>query len=732
MDILGGYSILLLHAPYINAMSNLLFLRGARIAGNGRIVSSVGHPALCSVRAASLNSAIGKGLRKSKGVGFRGKEKNYGADRGSRTRDEVTPAQMTSGGRKSWSSSGSGERRTPRENRDGSQKSPGRYDTGSAFAGGKSSYQREGFPRGNDHGRDSSFADRNSIYQKDRSSSGKEFGRSPFSQNVGKPSRDSGFSTSSQGHDRPASANRFSTKYGDSNTSRSSEVPSRKWDRPGKTPSHESGSSGKFGSRDQEKEKGGRDSAYKGQSFGLAESKYSTQGRYSKENSYNRRYPGLQEPSVSGPGENTRGSYAGTSSSKSSSKYPARSESTTDRPYQKSSRPYEKSQDSFKIRPFISRSQDRIPIANDRFSQSEKPTSSPTISGDAPSEGSPIRSFKTKDQIPLSIPYTTTASEFLYGTSVVEAALTSRRIPSRQFYKLYIFRGENGEQANRDSKLENLARKAGVRVERVNREWLPILDKMSEGRPHNGYILEASPLPRHPVTSLQEFTWKDGQPGLKVVLDHQSREEAAINGTSDFVKISPLASSRNPFVLLLDSIVDPQNLGGIIRTASFLGVSAVAISTRNSASFTPVVLKASAGASENITIFSVNKPAGFIADSQKAGWKIYAAVAPGNRDPNMPTTLSTNRLEHQDPLSTHPCILMLGNEGEGLRSKLVHKADFGVTIRGSPYRYSVDSLNVNVAAGILCSSFVNPTMDAKLPPEATEAIEIPPPSRDLF
>jgi 21S rRNA (GM2251-2'-O)-methyltransferase len=331
------------------------------------------------------------------------------------------------------------------------------------------------------------------------------------------------------------------------------------------------------------------------------------------------------------------------------------------------------------------------------------------------SSGSRVRiskhsSVSVDDRIPLSIPYTTPASEFLYGTSVVEAALTSRRVPSRTLHKLYIYTGENRERSSsdRDVDIAKLGRGNGVKVIRMNSgDDLRLMDKMSGGRPHNGYVLEASPLPRLPITRLAEVTTQDGVAGFKVTVDYQSKEDAAINGTKDFIKLpSRNNAGSHPLVLYLDSIVDPGNLGGIIRTASFLGVSAVAISSRNSASFTPVVLKASAGASENITLFSVSKPEVFIQASREAGWKVFAAVAPATgRDAYYSRkSLSTDRLG--DPLEEGPCILMLGGEGEGLRMNLRRKADVDVYIPGSSQRSTVDSLNVSVAAGILCSAFV--------------------------
>jgi 21S rRNA (GM2251-2'-O)-methyltransferase len=357
----------------------------------------------------------------------------------------------------------------------------------------------------------------------------------------------------------------------------------------------------------------------------------------------------------------------------------------------------------------------------------------------------PTYARMVNDRLPLSIPYTTPASEFLYGTSVVEAALRSRREPRRKLYKLYVYNGENRDSGDGREAIERLAKKTNVPII-YHTESPRLLDKMSAGRPHNGYILEASPLPKLPLISLGPLN-TDGPfitecpSGFTVNLDHQSREEAAVNGTSTFIPLlrSPKGQPLNPFILFLDSILDPGNLGGIIRTASFLGITAIALSTRNSAPLSPIVLKASAGASESVTLFSVNKPAGFITDSKRAGWKVYAAVAPkvpssapssnspnasydrrsstrevgfnSSTNSNTPTQ-TTSDLLYSNPLASSPCILMLGNEGEGLRWNLRSKADVELSIAGAGGAHrggarGVDSLNVSVAAGVLCQAFLS-------------------------
>lgn len=299
---------------------------------------------------------------------------------------------------------------------------------------------------------------------------------------------------------------------------------------------------------------------------------------------------------------------------------------------------------------------------------------------------------------PVSIEYTTAASQFLYGKSVVEAALkTSARKP----YKLYVYAGANRENVDVDEVMVKLAQKKGipVRYERNSR----LMDKMSGARPHNGYILEASPIPQLPLKGLGPFEDAEERSGFKVDLAHQSAEDAEINGTDDFIRTVP--SSHKPLIVVLDQILDPQNLGAILRSTNFLGATAVAITKRNSASLTPVALKASAGASEAVTLFSVDKLAPFLDNSKENGWKVYTAVpltSSGGRHRQM----NIYDVEEQDPLSKDPCILLLGGEGEGLSKQLKSKADFEVNIRNMSQTNLVDSLNVSVAAGLLTFSLL--------------------------
>ncbi|QPC77593.1 hypothetical protein HYE68_008345 [Fusarium pseudograminearum] len=305
----------------------------------------------------------------------------------------------------------------------------------------------------------------------------------------------------------------------------------------------------------------------------------------------------------------------------------------------------------------------------------------------------------------MTIKYTTAASQFLYGRSVVKAALEQNR---RKLYNLYIYGGENRMDNKDNTIMTRMAEKHGVPITVVPTHEQRIMDKMSMGRPHNGFVLEASPLPQLPIKSLGKLEESSGRLGFHVDLDYQTREEAAVNGTDTFTRRSNDVTPK-PFVLLLNEIMDPGNLGGIIRTASYLGVDAVCITNRGSSTLTPVVLKSAVGAVEEISLFTVDDPVKFVEESGKAGWKTYAAVAPPDRKlvrRHGDKFISLDSIESTSPLNEHPCLLVLGNEGHGLSKPVKVASDYELSVPRFVQGSCVDSLNVSVAAGLLCHAFV--------------------------
>ncbi|EKV07279.1 tRNA/rRNA methyltransferase, SpoU [Penicillium digitatum] len=358
------------------------------------------------------------------------------------------------------------------------------------------------------------------------------------------------------------------------------------------------------------------------------------------------------------------------------------------------------------------------------------------FSMDAPQEKEPARPrahrvthsmperVKDNVKVPDTIPYTTPASEFIYGTSAVEAALRCSR---RQLYKLYIYQSTDEELSAAKVTIRKLALSKNIAVKMAFAGWDRLMDKMSAGRPHNGCILEASPLPKLPVRGLQAVP-SISEEYFRAELAPQTREEAAVNGTDDRIRIyhscpPPHENEqrhRYPIVLLLDGVVDTGNMGAIIRSSYFLGVDALVLAGRNSAPLSPITIKCSAGAAENMPILHVKNEVDFIQRSQQNGWRFYAADTP---------TPGSVHLDHIStdgdqsgaklPSLTAPSVIMMGSEATGLSSHIKSHADAIISIPGARQNFilgvesdpaRIDSLNVSVAAALLMEKFLRTPM----------------------
>ncbi|CAI7567832.1 unnamed protein product [Penicillium glandicola] len=329
---------------------------------------------------------------------------------------------------------------------------------------------------------------------------------------------------------------------------------------------------------------------------------------------------------------------------------------------------------------------------------------------------------KDNVKVPDTIPYTTPASEFIYGTSAVEAALRCSR---RQLYKLYLYQNTDEELSAAKVTIRKLALSKNIAVKMAFAGWDRLMDKMSAGRPHNGCILEASPLPKLPVRGLQAVP-SISEEYFRTELAPQTREEAAVNGTDDRILIhhpSPPHETeqrhRYPIVLLLDGVVDTGNMGAIIRSSYFLGVDAIVLAGRNSAPLSPITIKCSAGAAENMPILHVKNEVDFIQRSQQNGWRFYAADAPSPGSVHLDHLPAGDQSEAKLPITTAPSVIMMGSEATGLSSHIKSHADGIVSIPGA--RHSsilgvqsdparVDSLNVSVAAALLMEKFLRTPM----------------------
>lgn len=155
----------------------------------------------------------------------------------------------------------------------------------------------------------------------------------------------------------------------------------------------------------------------------------------------------------------------------------------------------------------------------------------------------------------------------------------------------------------------------------------------------------------------------------------------------EIADILKIAADRNekPFVMILDEIEDPHNLGSIIRTAELSGVHGVVIPKRRSVGVNTTVFKTSAGAVNHMAIAKVTNLARTIDELKAEGVFVYGADMKGQSK-----SYNTN--------FSGGVALVIGNEGKGLSRLVADKCDGIVSI---PMVGKVNSLNASVAAGIL-------------------------------
>jgi len=144
---------------------------------------------------------------------------------------------------------------------------------------------------------------------------------------------------------------------------------------------------------------------------------------------------------------------------------------------------------------------------------------------------------------------------------------------------------------------------------------------------------------------------------------------------------------RPAFLLAIDGITDPQNLGAVLRTADGAGVTGVVLPRHRNARVTPAVTKAAAGAIEYLPIATVpGIPAALQTLSSKGVWSV-------GLEADAQTSV------HDLRVATDPVVLVLGGEGRGLSRLVRERCDVLASV---PLRGSLDSLNVSVAAGVAC------------------------------
>ncbi len=227
----------------------------------------------------------------------------------------------------------------------------------------------------------------------------------------------------------------------------------------------------------------------------------------------------------------------------------------------------------------------------------------------------------------------------IYGRNVIREAIQAGVRLSRA----YLAVGE-GAAAELKRLEEELARR-GVPVEKLSRDRL---EAVAHSREHQGI-----------AAKMADFAYAD----VGAVLD---------------------SLSRPPFVVLLDRIQDPHNLGAIIRTAYGAGADLIVIPAHDACLVTPAVLKTSAGYAFRMPIAVETNLSRTVALLKERGIWVYGAVMGGE---------SCFRVDFSGPAA-----LVFGNEGDGIRKMLLEKCDFRVSI---PMAREMDSLNVSVSAAVI-------------------------------
>lgn len=155
---------------------------------------------------------------------------------------------------------------------------------------------------------------------------------------------------------------------------------------------------------------------------------------------------------------------------------------------------------------------------------------------------------------------------------------------------------------------------------------------------------------------------------------------------SDIYEILDYAKSKNeqPFIIILDEIEDPHNLGAIVRTADAAGVHGIIIKDRNSCQVNSTVVSSSSGATNYVKIAKVNNISRAIEELKKNNIWVYATDMDG--------------VDMRDIKFDGAVALVIGNEGSGISRLVREKSDF---IVGIPMKGKINSLNASVAAAIL-------------------------------
>ncbi len=238
-------------------------------------------------------------------------------------------------------------------------------------------------------------------------------------------------------------------------------------------------------------------------------------------------------------------------------------------------------------------------------------------------------------------------ANYIEGRNPVLEALKS----GREIEKIIIAKGTKEGSIN---KIVGMARDKNIMIQNVDRSRL---DAMSDTNSHQGVIAIAASYSYKTVEDILELAKEKGEA---------------------------------PFIIVLDEIEDPHNLGAIIRSAECAGAHGVIIPKRRSVGITAVVAKTSAGAIEYLPVAKVTNISATIEMLKKENIWVYGADVEGEH-------------YYYEKDLRGPIALVIGNEGKGMSRIVKEKCDFLIKI---PVLGNVSSLNASVAASILAYDVV--------------------------
>jgi 23S rRNA (guanosine2251-2'-O)-methyltransferase len=230
--------------------------------------------------------------------------------------------------------------------------------------------------------------------------------------------------------------------------------------------------------------------------------------------------------------------------------------------------------------------------------------------------------------------------ELLYGLHAVREAL---RAGSRPLQRLVVQRT--------DRQFAELVQQARAERIPVHIEPPPAFDRLVPGGNHQGVIAFVAAKAYNTTQDILERARQKGEP---------------------------------PFLVLLDGVEDPHNLGAIVRTAEAAGVHGIFVPERRAAGLTAVVAKTSAGALEHMLVARVVNLSRLIKELKGAGLWIYGV------QPSAPADFTTIDM-------TGPIAFVFGGEGGGIRPGIAQDCDGMARI---PMKGKVDSLNVSAAVAV--------------------------------